>query len=101
MNTCEKKGQEVARVGRMFHGLPAVASELNNGHGGKGVSWRHLKMVLIGNRESASLLAQVRERFPQLLPPNGQPWNKADETSAEDGAPEQSAAERRPAPHGC
>lgn len=82
----------VARAGRMFHGLPAVAEQLNNGHGGKGVSWRHLKMVLIGTRPSASLLAQVRERFPQLLPANGKPWNRADEPA--DGQAGEPAGDR-------
>lgn len=81
MNACKNTtdGAAQAFVGMMFRGLEDVAAQLDNGHGGKGVSKYHLKLVLKGKRPSESLLAQVREKFPQLLPPNGLPWNRADE----------------------
>jgi len=68
-----------ARPSVSFVGLDAVAIQLDNGHGGTGVSEFHLRKVLKGDRESEFLLNQIRERFPQLLPANGMPWNKANQ----------------------
>jgi hypothetical protein len=76
-----------------FTGLDAAAAELDNGHGGKGVSAFHLRKVLKGERPSDSLLAQVRERFPHLLDADGNPWRRAGAAGAGAGA-----EGRRPAP---
>lgn len=78
MNACEKKTRTAtARLSVSFRGLERVAAELDNGHGGRGVSEFHLRKVLRGERESEFLLGQVRERFPQLLPAGGTTWDKA------------------------
>lgn len=81
MSTCANTAATAAkaRPSVSFCGLDAVAAQLDNGHGGKGVSEFHLRKVLKGERESEFLLDQVRERFPQLLPSNGLPWNRAGE----------------------
>jgi len=74
MNACGNENGAAARASVSFKGLAGVAAQLANAHGGKGVSPYHLRKVLKGERESAALLAQVRERFPHLLPPDGLPW---------------------------
>lgn len=77
MKACKEKkagGGPRPRATVGYRGLAEAARLLENGHGGKGVAIGHLRMVLNGTRESASLLRQVRERFPELLPPDGGPW---------------------------
>ena len=79
MNACAKQIEvPTARLSVGFTGLEAVAAQLENGHGGKGVSPFHLRKVLKGERESEFLLAQIREKFPALLDAGGKPWSRAD-----------------------
>lgn len=58
-------------------GIGEAARALGNAQPGRvGVSTAHLRAVVLGERRSDRLLAEVRERFPALLAPGGVTWRE-------------------------
>lgn len=66
-----------ARLRVRLSGVGAAAAALTNAQPGRrGVSPAHLRAVVLGERQSERLLAQVRARFPALLAPGGVTWSE-------------------------
>lgn len=66
-----------ARQGVRLVGIGAAARALSNAQPGRtGVTPVHLRAVVLGERRSDRLLAEVRERFPGLLAPGGLTWRE-------------------------
>lgn len=60
MGRKEKKVVCERQIGTRFKGITAAANRL-------GVTIQHLRKVLLGERESARLMREVKKNFPGLL----------------------------------
>lgn len=77
MKMRQEQAAPQARMRLRLVGLGAAARALGNAQPGRvGVSTAHLRAVVLGERRSDRLLAQVRERFPALLAPGGMTWRE-------------------------